>query len=49
MSAYESEIEIHNAEGTSWATFVAKLLEIIGHDSSLHTPNQVILSSRVLA
>ncbi len=25
-SAHESELEIHNAGGTSWATFVAKLL-----------------------
>ncbi len=24
-SAYESELEIYNAGGTSWATFVAKL------------------------
>ena len=37
-SAYESELEIHNAGGTSWATFVAKLLDLIGHDSSLQSP-----------
>ncbi len=42
-SAYESELEIHNAGGTSLATFVAKLLAIIGHDSSLHTPKQNII------
>ncbi len=42
-SAYESALEIHNAGGTSWATFVAKLLEIIGHDSSLHTLKQDII------
>ncbi len=42
-SAYESELAIHNAGGTSWAAFVDKLLEIIGHDSSLHTPEQDIM------
>ncbi len=43
-SAYESELEIHNAGGTSWATFVAKLLELIDHDSCLHTPKQDIIN-----
>ncbi len=43
LSIYESELEIHNAGGTSWATFAAKLLEIIGHDSSLHIPKQDII------
>ncbi len=42
-SAYESELEIHNAGGTPWVTFEAKLLEIIGHDSSLHTPKLDII------
>ncbi len=42
-SIYQSELEIHNAGGTLCATFVAKLLEIIGHDSSLHTPKQYII------
>ncbi len=41
-SAYEVQ-EIHNAGGTSCATFAAKLLEVIGHDSSLHTPKQYII------
>ncbi len=28
--AYESELEIHNARGTSWASFIAIPLESIG-------------------
>ena len=30
--AYESELEIHNSGGTSWATFVLKLLELAGSE-----------------
>ncbi len=40
-SAHESELEIHNSGGNSWATFTATLLENIEHYDLWQNPDPI--------